>query len=53
MFENIVNLAVQCYVHILQGALPVALVIGLSGVLVNMILTAGFTGRLQIGGGDR
>ena len=50
MFENVVNMALSCYEHILRGALPVALVIGLSNLLVQMIFAAGFSGRLKLGG---
>lgn len=53
MFENVVNMAVSCYCHILEGALPATLVIGLSGVLVHMIFSAAFGGNLSIGGDPR
>ena len=50
MFDSVVDMAVYCYVHILKGALPAALAIGFSNLLVQMIFSAGFSGRLKLGG---
>lgn len=47
MIENAINLEIQ----IIENALPVALVFGFSNLLINIVLTAAFGGKLKIGGG--
>lgn len=41
-----VDLAVQCYVSILEYALPVAVVFGLGNIVVGTFLRVAFGGKL-------
>lgn len=41
-----VDLAVQCYVSILEYALPVAVVFGLGNIVVSTFLRVAFGGKL-------
>lgn len=42
---------VNLYAHMLEKAIPLAFVFGMGNVLVNMVLTAAFHGRLTLGSG--
>lgn len=41
-----VELAIQCYLAIIQNALPVAIVFGLGNILVSTFLRCAFGGKM-------
>lgn len=41
------------YVDLLDWALPIAIIFGITNLIVNIILTAAFTGRLDLTGRGR
>jgi len=43
----------RIYIDILDFALPVAIIFGICNLIVNIILTAAFTGRLDLSGRGR
>lgn len=45
--------ALVIYMSILDYALPIAVVFGICNLIVNIILTAAFTGRLDFSGRGR
>ena len=47
---SIVELAAAYYVEIIEFALPISIVFGLGNIVINMLLSAAFGGRLQLGG---
>lgn len=53
MFEISVSDAVQMYVDIVSGALPIAAVFGLGNILCNIIISAATGGKLTLSGQGR
>ena len=45
--------ALYIYIAILDYALPIAVIFGICNLIVNIILTAAFTGRLDLSGRGR
>lgn len=45
-----VDLAIQLMVQLVTEVMPVALVFGFTNLLINTVLSAGFGGKLRIGG---
>ena len=45
-----VEQAIQLMVQLVSEVMPVALVFGLSNLLINTVLSAAFGGKLKIGG---
>ena len=44
---------ISIYVDLLDWALPIAIIFGITNLIVNIILTAAFTGRLDLTGRGR
>lgn len=49
-YDELMSFAIELYVKILEGALPIAFVFGLGNVIVNTFLSCAFGGRLTLGG---
>lgn len=47
---DVAQLCIDNYVEVLAIALPVSVTIGLVNMVLNMLLSAFFGGKLQIGG---
>ena len=48
-----IDVLVSIYVDILSAALPIAIIFGIGNLIVNIILAAAFTGRLDLSGRGR
>lgn len=51
MLSDVVTWSAQLYVQIAEYAVPIALVFGISNLIVDTFLGVAFGGRLRIGGG--
>lgn len=50
---NLASIALDIYIQLLQNALPIAVIFGIGNLLCNIILTAAFTGKLDLSGRGR
>ena len=48
-----VEYAIEIYLDLLECALPIAIIFGIGNLICNIILTAAFTGKLDLSGRGR